>query len=106
MERELRALKMRVTDLEVELCSKDIIIAQQDAVIHRFTSSLRSQRFHRSIVPLDEVSHSDFPHRGFQRRRAFSAFAEQSKTNVTEMVQAQQMQIKLLVEQLSKCRVP
>jgi len=109
MEREVRELKMRVTDLELEVCSKDIIIAQQDAVIHRFTSSLRSARSQRRTFPVDLASDPRAPN--FQelerqaKHRSFSTFEEASNTDVVKMIHAQQKQIRLLMDQLSNCHI-
>lgn len=107
MERELRELKMRVTDLELEVCSKDIIIAQQDAVIHRFTSSLRSARLYRRSFPVDPASDPLAPNiqelEMQTKRPGLNTVAEASNMDVIKMIHAQQKQIRLLMDQLSNC---
>lgn len=102
LEAELHRLKMRITDLEIELCNKDSIIAQQDAVIHRFTNSLKSQRNHRRTVSAFPGS---MPFKTTTKEKTpLSTLPEEPGKNVQEMVCSQQRQIKDIMEQLEKCR--
>eukprot|EP00210_Caulerpa_lentillifera_P001228 g1184.t1 len=116
LENEIREMKLRMVEMEIELCNRDSIIAQQDSMIHRLTSNTRSQRFsHRrthttidTITRLDDVTaeeHTDVIDRNDDRKQmTFCDTQPDSKIDPQDLLQKQQAQIKLMMAQLEKCR--
>ena len=111
LERELMELRKRVADLEIELCNKDSLIAQQDSVIHRFTANLRSQRIHRrNFSALAESSQFDIqgvPESPCQARhvRSTNTVHERQSSQVRDLIDEQQAQIQRLIQDLGQCRI-
>lgn len=96
LEREVRQLKMRVANLEVDLCHKDTIIAKQDSLMHRYTYALRSLRCHRRAMTTIAEAEAEIPSPDQKR--------DLTKGEIREMVEGQRLQIAQLMEQLGKCR--
>lgn len=102
MENEIRELKTRIADLEIELCNKDSLIAQQDSMIHRLTSSTRrSQQLHRRNFSSYEIR-SEFD--VSEKKTVFPNLQEQVNVDAKDLLQRQQDQIKNLLGVLEKCR--
>jgi hypothetical protein len=102
MENEIRELKTRMADLEIELCNKDSLIAQQDSMIHRLTyTTRRSHQLHRRNFSSYEIrSQFDVS----ENKTLFSNLQEESNVDARGLLQKQQVQIKSLLEVLEKCR--
>jgi len=106
LEREVRQLKARISEMEIELGAKESIIAKQDELIHRFTrASLCDRPRRRSCMSVSEGRHLGSISEDREVSRHSRSASEGSGRDLRQMINAQQAQIKGLMEKLSQCRL-